>query len=77
MMNAFDEAMLYEENAEYDRFDGRDEYDYCGEQADNAPCPDCGEDGDCDDCLSAKADYDEFMASLKTDAFDDPDDCPF
>ena len=74
MMNAFDEAMLYEENAEYDRFDGRDEYDYCGEQADMAPCPDCVENEVCVGCQQAVDDLDDYMASLKTDAFDD---CPF
>ena len=28
------EAMDYEENARYDQFDGRDEFDYCGAFAD-------------------------------------------
>ncbi len=36
-----------------DRFDGRDEFDYCGEQADQAPCPVCTDDSTCDDCAEA------------------------
>jgi len=52
--NPFQEAMDYEENSRYDQFDGRDEYDYCGEQADNAACPYCTDETDCEGCARLK-----------------------
>ena len=51
--NPFQEAMDYEENAVYDQFDGRDEYDYCGDF--DPGCPDCGYKSDCPACKLAIA----------------------
>ncbi len=44
------DAMDYEFNAQYDRFDGWD----CVDPNDDPGCPECGYAGDCAECIKAK-----------------------
>ena len=65
----------YEEAARYDRWDGyRDEF----LEPEDMGCPECGERGDCDACVDAKAALAAFEAERAArEACDDNSDVPF
>ena len=55
----------HELNAQFDRWDGWGDVDYCGEQADNAPCPDCAPKQMCAACRKAEEEHQRFLAEYE------------
>jgi hypothetical protein len=69
----------HEENARYDRYDGRGDPDPCPE---DDSCPDCGDEGSCPACVKAREDYDQlvreqFEYAQRCAASTGDDDVPF
>ena len=72
----FMDDMRYEENARYDQYDGmRGDVD-CN---DDPGCPVCGDNGDCAECIKAKAEYERRSreAWMGREACADDSDVPF